>query len=235
MGNHCLTQWVTKLFHNAFHEHSPSSVQPGETVQHAERNLQPPPLIQNKSLGPLSAKKVELQWTGGMTLGFLSVPVMYLTADLLELHSLLLLVYILKGGKATAAFSDCHCDWSTAYHHITFHITAELCTQMDREIITLSAFATFMAWPSDFSFKKFFKTMNLVWKILGWGMLYLYSRVLPWGVSSITELPCWQSAILNKYLESKQAAISWTEPRVTHSCTRADLGTGTTLEHLSES
>lgn len=102
--NHCLPQWVTKLFHSAFHEHSPSSEQPGETVQHVERNLQPPPPIQNKSLGPLSAKKVELQWTGGTTPGFLSVPVMYLTTDLLDLHSLLLLVYISRGWQSYSSF-----------------------------------------------------------------------------------------------------------------------------------
>lgn len=65
------------------------------------------------------------------------------------------------------------------------------------------------------------------------GMLYLYSRVLPWGVSSLTALPCWQSALSNKYLGSKQAAVNWTEPCVTSSCTRADLGT--TPEFLGES
>lgn len=79
------------------------------------------------------------------------------------------------------------------------------CVYKGTEDLSLSAFATFVAWQSDFSFRK--HSTNLVWQIPEQGKCCIYiQRVCP-EVFFLWQLPHWQSALSNKYLGSKQAAV----------------------------
>lgn len=160
-------------------------------------------------------------------------PSKYPTADLQELHNLSLFVYESRRWQNYSSYL-----WLSVWpecrvpsYRISLSRGWTVYTNGQRAYHSL-CFCYICGLAKWLQFKKAQHKPDLTNTGVG-EMLYLYSRVLPWGVSSLTALPCWQSALSNKYLGSKQAAVSWTESRVTSSCTRADLGT--TPEFLGES
>lgn len=100
-----------------------------------------------------------------MTPSFLSIPGS-IPQLIYRSCTISLFAYELRWQNYSSFLWLCQCGWSTTYRHTgSLEIRVELCTQMDRGLIILSVFATFVAWQSDFSFKK--HSTNLIWQILG--------------------------------------------------------------------
>lgn len=183
--------------------------------------------------GHWSAEKVELQRIRGMTLSFLSTPVsipqlIYRSCTISHYLSMSKEVAKLQQLSLTLSVWPEH--WVLSYR-ISLNRGWSLYTNGQRTYHSL-CFHYICGLVKWLQFQKAWHKPSLTNTGAG-GMLYLYSRVLPWGVSSLTAVPCWQSALSNKYLGSKQAGVGWTEPWVKSSCTRADLGS--TPEFLGES
>lgn len=130
------------------------------------------------------------------------------TADLQELHNLSLLMYELKRWQNYSSFLwlpvwlECCCVPScrTSLKNQGWTVYTK-----GQRIYHSLCFCYICAWQSDFSFRK--HSTNLVWQIPGQGKCCIYiQRVCP-EVLLLWQLPHWQSALSNKYLGSRQAAV----------------------------
>lgn len=186
-----------------------------------------PSLIQNRrSLGCWSAEKVKLHWVRGMT--ELSVhPLKGPTADLQELHHLSL-IYESKRWQNYSSFLwlsvwlEC---CSVPSHRASLNQGWTMYTKRQRIYLSL-CFCYIYGLAKWLQFQKAQHKPGLTNTGAG-EMLYLYSKGLPWGVSSLAAARL--TVCLIKQVPGEQASSC----TCTSSCTRTDLGT--TPEVLGES